>query len=47
MPKAVFPEINLEIVKNMIMPATTIAILAAIEALLSAVVADGDCMFKK
>ena len=34
-------EINLAIIKNLIQPATTIAILAAIESLLSAVVADG------
>lgn len=34
-------EINLGIIKNLIGPATTIAILAAIESLLSAVVADG------
>lgn len=37
----VFPDLNLEIIRNLILPATTIAILAAIEALLSAVVADG------
>lgn len=40
-PSLVFPEIDLSIIKQLIMPATTIAILAAIEALLSAVVADG------
>jgi SulP family sulfate permease len=34
-------EINLSIIRNLIQPATTIAILAAIESLLSAVVADG------
>ncbi len=34
-------EINLPIIRNLIQPATTIAILAAIESLLSAVVADG------
>lgn len=36
-----FPKINFEIIKAMIQPATTIALLAAIEALLSAVVSDG------
>ncbi len=35
------PSMNLVTIKNLIMPATTIAILAAIEALLSAVVSDG------
>ncbi len=35
------PSMNLATIKNLIMPATTIAILAAIEALLSAVVSDG------
>ncbi len=35
------PAMNLETIKNLIVPATTIAILAAIEALLSAVVSDG------
>lgn len=35
------PNIDLEIVRKLILPATTIAILAAIEALLSAVVSDG------
>jgi len=34
-------EVNLSIIRNLIQPATTIAILAAIESLLSAVVADG------
>ena len=34
-------EINLSIIRNLIQPATTITILAAIESLLSAVVADG------
>ena len=34
-------EINLEVIKNLIGPATVIAVLAAIESLLSAVVADG------
>jgi SulP family sulfate permease len=33
--------VNLELIKNLIQPATTIALLAAIESLLSAVVADG------
>lgn len=37
----VFVDINFEMVKNLILPATTIALLAAIESLLSAVVADG------
>ena len=40
-PQPIFPEFSFKIIKEMIMPATTIAILAAIEALLSAVVADG------
>ncbi|MBK8946155.1 MAG: sulfate permease [Ignavibacteriae bacterium] len=40
-PQPIFPELSFQIIKDMIMPATTIAILAAIEALLSAVVADG------
>src|SRR5690606_28278460 len=34
-------EINLSVIRDLIQPATTIAILAAIESLLSAVVADG------
>lgn len=41
LPGPKFFEINLGIIKNLIGPATTIAILAAIESLLSAVVADG------
>ncbi len=41
LPSPVFPKIDLETIKNLISPATTIAILAAIESLLSAVVADG------
>ncbi len=41
LPAPVFPAINLEIIRNLIAPATTIALLAAIESLLSAVVADG------
>ncbi|MBP9581484.1 MAG: sulfate permease [Ignavibacterium sp.] len=41
LPSPVFPEMDFEIIKNLIGPATTIAILAAIESLLSAVVADG------
>jgi len=41
LPSPVFPEIDFAIIKNLIGPATTIAILAAIESLLSAVVADG------
>ncbi|MBL1213588.1 MAG: sulfate permease [Ignavibacteriae bacterium] len=36
-----FPELDLAAIRQLIIPATTIAILAAIEALLSAVVADG------
>ena len=41
LPAPVFPEIDFITIKNLIGPATTIAILAAIESLLSAVVADG------
>jgi SulP family sulfate permease len=41
LPGPSFFQINLGIIKNLIGPATTIAILAAIESLLSAVVADG------
>ena len=41
LPSPVFPEIDFATIKNLIQPATTIAILAAIESLLSAVVADG------
>ena len=41
LPSPKFYEINLATIKNLISPATTIAILAAIESLLSAVVADG------
>ncbi len=40
-PTPVIPYIDLQLIKELILPATTIAILAAIEALLSAVVADG------
>ncbi len=40
-PAPSFPTINFADIRHLIMPATTIAILAAIEALLSAVVADG------
>jgi SulP family sulfate permease len=40
-PNPSFPEMDLATIKQLIIPATTIAILAAIEALLSAVVADG------
>ncbi|HLP84282.1 MAG TPA: SulP family inorganic anion transporter [Phycisphaerales bacterium] len=36
-----FPPITLELVRDLVMPATTIAILVSIETLLSAVVADG------
>lgn len=41
LPSPSFYEINLDVIKNLIAPATTIALLAAIESLLSAVVADG------
>ncbi len=41
LPQPSLMEINFEMVKNLIMPATTIALLGAIESLLSAVVADG------
>lgn len=41
LPKPQFPHITFELVRKMFSPAFTIAILAAIEALLSAVVADG------
>ncbi len=41
LPAPSFPHIDLAIIRNLIEPATTIAILAAIESLLSAVVADG------
>ncbi len=40
-PTPVFPTFDYETIKNLIAPATTIAMLSAIEALLSAVVADG------
>ena len=40
-PKVVFPSMSWEIIKQLIQPATTIALLAAIESLLCAVVADG------
>ena len=40
-PSPSFPSINFATLKHLIQPATTIAILAAIESLLSAVVADG------
>lgn len=40
-PEPQFYQINFSVIKNLIAPATTIAILAAIESLLSAVVADG------
>lgn len=40
-PMPTLPVINFEIIKQLIIPATTIALLAAIESLLSAVVADG------
>lgn len=41
LPAPTFYDVNLEMIKNLISPATVIAILAAIESLLSAVVADG------
>ncbi|HEV7924235.1 MAG TPA: SulP family inorganic anion transporter [Verrucomicrobiae bacterium] len=41
LPKPVFPALSWETVKLLIQPATTIALLAAIESLLCAVVADG------
>jgi SulP family sulfate permease len=41
LPLPFFPQIDFATIKNLIGPATTIAILAAIESLLSAVVADG------
>ena len=41
LPMPQLPHISFELIKNMLPPAFTIAILAAIEALLSAVVADG------
>lgn len=41
LPAPRFPSFDLETTRNLIMPATTIAMLGAIEALLSAVVADG------
>ena len=41
LPKPVWPAMSWEIVKHLVHPATTIALLAAIESLLCAVVADG------
>jgi sulfate permease, SulP family len=41
LPKPVFPSMSWEVIKQLIHPATTIALLAAIESLLCAVVADG------
>ncbi|MBI9021429.1 MAG: sulfate permease [Verrucomicrobia bacterium] len=41
LPSFAFPSVNLELMKNLFAPAMTIALLAAIESLLSAVVADG------
>lgn len=41
LPAPAFPKINLEVTQNLIGPSMTIAVLAGIEALLSAVVADG------
>src|SRR3990172_6672431 len=41
LPSPSIPHFDLQVVRNLISPATTIAILAAIESLLSAVVADG------
>lgn len=40
-PSPTLPHFDIEVIRNLISPATTIAILAAIESLLSAVVADG------
>ena len=40
-PNAVVPEINWEVIKKLVSPAVTIAVLGAIESLLSAAVADG------
>jgi SulP family sulfate permease len=40
-PLPALPVVDMETIRNLILPATTIAVLAAIEALLSAVVADG------
>ncbi len=41
LPAFVFPSMNLELIRSLFAPALTIALLAAIESLLSAVVADG------
>lgn len=41
LPTPTFPDVDFETIRNLISPATTIALLAAIESLLSAVVADG------
>ena len=41
LPAPVFPHLDFAIIKNMVQPAFTIALLAGIESLLSAVVADG------
>jgi SulP family sulfate permease len=41
LPTLSFPKINFEIVSNLLLPGITIAVLAGIESLLSAVVADG------
>ncbi|PKL84421.1 MAG: sodium-independent anion transporter, partial [Ignavibacteriae bacterium HGW-Ignavibacteriae-1] len=41
LPTPVFPSFNWDIIKNLFSPALTIAILAGVESLLSAVVADG------
>jgi SulP family sulfate permease len=41
LPTPVFPQLSFEVVREMIQPAMAIALLAAIEALLAAVVADG------
>jgi SulP family sulfate permease len=40
-PSPTFPNIDFDVIRSLISPATTIALLAAIESLLSAVVADG------
>lgn len=41
LPSPTLPDFDLEVIRSLISPATTIALLAAIESLLSAVVADG------
>lgn len=41
LPKFIVPELDLNIIKNLLIPGLTIAVLAGVESLLSAVVADG------